>query len=67
MEILYIALMIGAIIASIFVAGVLIWAFVNVRKNSEPISIQVDIGIGALVVSALVIFEIIFFIWEVIL
>ena len=61
MEKIYIALMIGAIIASIFAAGVLIWAFVDVRKNNEPESIQVVIGIGALVVSALVIFEIIFF------
>ena len=62
MEKLYIALMIGAIIASIFAAGVLIWAFVNVRKtNNEPESIQIVIGIGALVVSALAIFEIIFF------
>lgn len=62
MEKLYIALMIGAIIASIFAAGVLIWAFVNVRKKkNEPESIQIVIGIGALVVSALVIFEIIFF------
>ena len=42
--------------------GVLIWAFVNVRKtNNEPESIQIVIGIGALVVSALAIFEIIFF------
>lgn len=64
MEKLYIALMIGAIIASIFAAGVLIWAFVNVRKtNNEPESIQVVIGIGALAVSALVIFEIIFFLF----
>ena len=62
MEKLYIALMIGAIIASIFAAGVLIWAFVNVRKtNNEPESIQIVIGIGSLVVSALAIFEIIFF------
>ena len=67
MEKLYIALMIGAIIASIFAAGVLIWAFVNVRKNNEPESIQVVTGIGALVVSSLAIFEIIFFILEVIL
>ncbi len=67
MEKLYIALMIGAIIASIFAAGVLIWAFVDDRKNSEPRSVQVVIGIGALVVSALTIFEIIFFIWAVIL
>lgn len=67
MEKLYIALMTGEIIASIFAAGVLIWAFVNVRKNNEPESIQVVTGIGALVVSALAIFEIIFFIWEVIL
>lgn len=67
MEKLYIVLMIGAIIASIFAAGVLIWAFVNVQKNNEPESIQVVTGIGALVVSALAIFEIIFFIWEVIL
>ena len=43
MEKLYIALMIGAIIASIFAAGVLIWAFVNVRKNNEPESIQVQL------------------------
>lgn len=63
MEKLYIVLMIGAIIASIFTARVLIWAFVDVRKNNEPESIQVVIGIGAL----LVIFEIVFFIWEVIL
>lgn len=67
MEKLYIALMIGAIIASIFAAGVLIWAFVDDRKNSEPRSVQVVIGIGALVGSALVIFEIIIFIWAVIL
>lgn len=67
MEKIYIALMIGEIIASTFAAGVLIWAFVDDRKNSEPSSIQAVIGIGALVVSALTIFEIIFFIWAVIL
>jgi hypothetical protein len=43
--------------------GVLIWAFVNVQKNNEPESIQVVIGIGALAVSALVIFEIVFFLF----
>lgn len=58
MEKLYIALMIGAIIASIFAAGVLIWAFVDVQKNNEPESIQVVVGIGALVI-----FEIIFFLF----
>ena len=67
MEKLYIALMISEIIASIFAAGAVIWAFVDDQKNNGPRSIKIVTGIGALVVSALVIFEIIFFIWAVIL
>lgn len=67
MEKLYIALMTGEIIASTFATGVLIWAFVDDRKKQEPKSIQLVTGIGALVGSALVIFEIIIFIWAVIL
>lgn len=67
MEKLYIALMTGGIIASTFAVGVLIWAFVDDRKKQEPKSIQLVTGIGALVGSALVIFEIIIFIWAVIL
>ena len=67
MEKLYIALMIGEIIASIFTAGVLIWTFVDDRNKQELKSIQLVTGIGVLVVSALVIFEIIIFIWAVIL
>lgn len=67
MEKLYIALMTGGIIASIFAAGVLIWAFVDDKKKQELKSIQLVTGIGALVVSALAIFEIIIFIWAVIL
>ena len=67
MEKLYIALMIGEIIASISAAGVLIWTFADDRKNNGPRSIQVVTGIGALVVSALTIFEIIVFILAVIL
>lgn len=67
MEKLYIALMTGEIIVSTFAAGVLIWAFVDDRKKQESKSIQMVTGIGALVVSALTIFEIIIFIWAVIL
>lgn len=67
MEKLYTVLMTGGIIASIFAAGVLIWAFVDDRKKQELKSIQLVTGIGALVVSALAIFEIIIFIWAVIL
>ena len=67
MEKLYGVLSICEIIASTFAAGVLIWAFVDDRKKQEPKSIQLVTGIGALVVSALVIFEIIIFIWAVIL
>ena len=67
MEKLYGVLAICEIIASIFAAVVLIWAFVDDRKKQEPKSIQLVTGIGALVVSALVIFEIIIFIWAVIL
>ena len=65
MEKLYTVLMTGGIIASIFAAGVLIWAFVDDRKKQELKSIQLVTGIGALVVSA--IFEIIIFILAVIL
>lgn len=67
MEKLYTVLMTGEIIVSAFAAGVLIWAFVDDRKKQEPKSIQLVTGIGALVVSALTIFEIIIFIWAVIL
>lgn len=67
MEKLYIALMIGEIIASIFAAGVLIWTFADDKKKREVRSVQLVAGIGALVVSALTIFEIIVFIWAVIL
>lgn len=65
---LYIILMICEIIASIFISGVITWTFVDERKKKrEPRSIYLITGIGALVASALTIFEVVYFVWMVIL
>lgn len=68
MEKLYIALMTGGIIASIFAAAILIWAFVDDRKKQELKSIQLVTGSAAVIVSILAVSEVVVFVrWCIIL
>lgn len=68
MEKLYSVLAICEIIASIFAAVILIWAFVDDRKKQELKSIQLVTGIAAVIVSILAVSEVVVFVrWCIIL
>ena len=68
MEKLYGVLAICEIIASIFAAVVLIWAFVDDRKKQEPKSIQLVTVSAAVIVSILAVLEVVIFVrWCIIL